>query len=366
MYIILTQCFPSRVGGIESLVSNLALSLGKKNKVIVFADRHNIINDAIYDNKYKDIILIRRFAGLKFFRRRKKIKELKTFIESTQVKLVLADTWKSLELVVDYLNVKKIPVACLAHGNELLSDKASKLKRITNTLEKVTTIIPNSNYTTNLIKNIIQDKGQIKFVYPGAEDLRVVQSDKFMQISGEPVLITLSRLEKRKGHIKILEALKKLRQKFPEIKYLIAGEGIEKSNLKKIIKKSDLDKNVNFTGILTDKQKKYLYENSDLMVMPTLDESNNRSIEGFGIAYLEAAFFGVPSIASNIGGTPEAVLHEKTGLIVNDEADFSSVLYNLLSNKEKLNLLGSNAKKRAVEEFTWEIVSKKYLSLINN
>ena len=365
MYIILTQCFPSRVGGIESLVSNLALNLGKKNKVLVFADRHNIIKDTIYDNKYKDTILIRRFSGIKFFRRRKKIKELKPFVESKQVKLVIADTWKSLELIIDYLNLNRIPVICLAHGNELLSNKESKLRRITNTLEKVTTIIANSNYTTSLIKKIIKDKGQIKFVYPGAEDLRLVQSDKFMQISGKPILITLSRLEKRKGHIKILEALKKLKQKFPKIKYLIAGEGAEKTNLKNIIRKYDLVDNVNFTGLLTDRQKKYLFENTDLMIMPTLDESNNRSIEGFGIAYLEAAFFGIPSIATNIGGTPEAVLKDKTGLIINKDLDFTDVLYNLLSNKKRLSFLGSNAKKRAIEEFTWDHISNKYLSLIN-
>ena len=163
-----------------------------------------------------------------------------------------------------------------------------------------------------------------------------------------------------------MEALKKLKPKFPKIKYLIAGEGVEKTNLKKIIRKYDLVDNVNFTGLLTDRQKKYLFENADLMVMPTLDESNNRSIEGFGITYLEAAFFGIPSIASNIGGTPEAVLNDKTGLIVNKDVDFTDVLYNLLSNKKRLSFLGSNAKKRVIEEFNWDFVSKKYLSLIKN
>ena len=60
------------------------------------------------------------------------------------------------------------------------------------------------------------------------------------------------------------------------------------------------------------------------MVMPTLDESQNRSIEGFGIAYLEAAFFGIPSVASKVGGTPEAVLHKQTGIIIDnhEHSDF--------------------------------------------
>ena len=110
MIIILTQCFPSRLGGIESLVSNLALGLGKKEKVIVFADRHHLFYDAIYDNQYKDQIIVRRTGGLKFFRRRKKIRELKPFIESNQVKLVIADTWKSLELSIDLLAKKNISI----------------------------------------------------------------------------------------------------------------------------------------------------------------------------------------------------------------------------------------------------------------
>ena len=94
MYIILTQCFPSRFGGIESLVSNLALNLGKNNNTIVFADQHHILRDSIYDNQHKDLINIRRFGGIKFFRRRKKIKELKHFIQSKKIQCVIADTWK--------------------------------------------------------------------------------------------------------------------------------------------------------------------------------------------------------------------------------------------------------------------------------
>ena len=71
-------------------------------------------------------------------------------------------------------------------------------------------------------------------------------------------------------------------------------------NLKKITRELDIVENVNFLGDINENQKKYLFKNTDLMVMPTLDESKKNSIEGFGIAYLEAAFFGIPSIASNL------------------------------------------------------------------
>ena len=156
MILFLTQCFPSRLGGIESLVSNLALEIGKTEEVLVFADQHDIYYDAIYDNKFKNQIIVRRTGGIKFFRRRKKIKEIKPLIESNQVNLVIADSWKSLELGIDYLNKKKIPIICLAHGNEILTNNQSKKIKIAKILNNVNSVVSNSNFTKNLLKKIIK------------------------------------------------------------------------------------------------------------------------------------------------------------------------------------------------------------------
>ena len=194
MILILTQCFPSRLGGIESLVSNLALYLSKKEKVIVFADRHHLFYDSIYDSQVSDQLLIRRTRGIKFFRRRKKIKEIRPFIDSKKVKYVIADTWKSLELGIDYLIKNNIPTFCLAHGNELLWNNNSKMNRIKDTLTKATSIIANSQFTTNLVKKILPNKDNITFVYPGAHDLRNIEPEDFLKVIDSPVLITLARL----------------------------------------------------------------------------------------------------------------------------------------------------------------------------
>jgi len=182
MYLILTQCFPSRIGGIENLVSNLALNIGKTNKVIVFADQHHILQDTIYDNQYKDIISIRRYGGVKFFRRRKKTKELKLFIQTQKIKYVIADTWISIELCIDDLNANNIPVMCLAHGNELFSKNINKIERITSTLKKASVIVANSNFTADLVKKIVGNKENIKSIYPGANKLRAVKNDTSIQI----------------------------------------------------------------------------------------------------------------------------------------------------------------------------------------
>ena len=365
MILILTQCFPSRLGGIESLVSNLALGLSNFEKVIVFADRHHIFYDAVFDNQFKNKILVRRVGGIKFFRRRKKIKEIKPFIESKQVKLVLADTWKSLELGIDYLNKKKIPVICLAHGNELLSNEKTKKRRIEKTLNKVNSVVANSIFTKNLVKNIINSKINLTTIYPGGSDLSNINIIEIPGITGSPILLTLARLEKRKGHREIINSIEKLIPEFPNIQYIVAGSGPELKNLIKITKEKNLEKNIIFVGKVNDYQKKFLFQKTQLMIMPTLDETQNRSIEGFGIAYIEAAFFAIPSIASNIGGTPEAVIDNSTGKIINNIDDLFTTIQELLLDKNKINELGQNAQKRAMEEFNWDFISKKYLSLIN-
>ena len=366
MILILTQCFPSRLGGVESLVSNLAISLGKSEKIIVFADRQHFFYDSIFDNKHKDKILVKRTGGLKFFRRRKKIKEIRPFIDSKQVKLVIADSWKSLELGIDYLNKKNIPAICLAHGNELLSKKINKTKRIKNTLNKATAIIANSIYTKNLIKNLGLQNIPLHYIYPGALDLRNMKGVEIPNIQGGPIIFTLARLEKRKGHLYIIKSIKELLFDFPDIQYIIAGQGPEEKNLKRLVYDNKLEKNIKFVGSINDAQKKYLLSKADLMVMPTLDESDHLSIEGFGISYLEAAFFSIPSVASNIGGTPEAVLNDLTGKVINNiENLYETIKELLIDNKKRINL-GKNAQIRAINEFSWDIIATKHLSIINN
>ena len=366
MFLILTQCFPSRTGGIESLISNMALSLSECKKIIVFADSHNVLLDAIYDNNNKKDILIKRTSGIKFFRRRRKIKEIIPFIESNKVELIIADSWKSLELPIDYFNKKNVPTLCLAHGNEILFNDDKKKQRIIKTLKKANYIVANSQFTQKMITDILPNAKNISYVYPGAQDLRNIEANPFIRFNGKPILITIARLEERKGHVQILKTLKKLKLKFPQIQYIISGEGPEKSNLKTTVKDLKLEDNVIFTGLVNDPQKKYLYEKADLMIMPTLDQSNKRSIEGFGIAYLEAAFFGVPSIASKIGGTPEAVLHNKTGIIIDDLKDLYQSIDNLLANNDLIEKLGKQAQQRAIKDFNWKKVTQNYLSLINN
>ena len=366
MIIILTQCFPPAIGGIESLIENLSIQLSKTHEVIVLADEHYKKNDSYYDTKYNEIISITRISGIKFFRKRKKLSVLKKLLSSNKISHVIADSWKSLELTINILNSTSVPSICLAHGNELITNNSSKKFRIIKTLNKVTCIVTNSNYTSSLVKGIGTNNQNITCIYPGAKNTIHLNEEIIPNINGQPVITTLARLEKRKGHSYILSVVSKLKSEFPNILYIIAGSGVELENLKKITSKLDIVKNVIFLGNINENQKKFLFKNTDLMVMPTIDESKKNSIEGFGIAYLEAAFFGIPSIASNVGGTPEAVVHDETGIIISNMSELYNSIKDLFVNKLKLNELGKKAQLRAENDFTWEAIGNKYLQLIQN
>jgi len=344
---------------------NLSYYLGKNNKVIVLADQHNLIKDTIFDNKFKNNFLVRRFGGIKYFRKRNKVRELEKIINLQNVEVIISDSWKSLEIPIKKLQIKRLPLISLVHGNELIIKNENHHKRINNILKNVDKIVSNSEYTKNLLLKISKEFSNIEIIYPGVSSFENIEEEELKLSDGQPTLLTLARLEKRKGHKYILHAISKLKDQYPNIRYIIAGDGEEKNNLKSLADTLNISENVIFIGSVSDAQKKYILNKTDLMIMPTIDETNKLSIEGFGIAYIEAALFGIPSIASNIGGTKEAVLHNKTGIIIENIDELDLAIKKLIENKDNRIELGKNARNRAENELNWEIQIKKYNKLIN-
>ena len=364
MIVILTQCFPSKIGGIENLIFNLSYYLSKDNKVIVFADQHNIIKDAMFDNRFKNNFLVRRFGGIKYFRRRNKVRELEKIINFNEVKAIICDSWKSVELPIKKFKNINLPFICLVHGNEVIIKNNRHHKRILHCFKNVNKIVSNSEFTKNLIKKINSEIKNIKVINPGVSNFDNIIEEEVKLIKGKPTLLTLARLEKRKGHEHILKSVGKLKKTYHNIRYIIAGEGEERRYLESLAKSLNISKNVIFIGSVNDGQKKYILNKTDLMIMPTIDESKNLSIEGFGITYIEAALFGIPSIASNVGGTNEAVLHNETGIIIDNLDKLEITISDLIENKMKMKELGEKAKKRAETLLSWTNIIKHYNKLI--
>ena len=109
--------------------------------------------------------------------------------------------------------------------------------------------------------------------------------------------------------------IKNLLPKFPNLKYVSIGDGDERKNLEKLRKELGLEKNVEFIFNSTEQEKVGLLEKADVFVMPSV--VYKKSVEGFGITYIEAASYGKPSIGGIYGGEGDAIKSGVTGYLCN-------------------------------------------------
>ena len=156
--------------------------------------------------------------------------------------------------------------------------------------------------------------------------------------------------------------IKNLLPKFPKLKYVSIGDGDEKTNLEKLKKELGLDKEVSFIFKSSEQEKIALLEQSDLFIMPSI--VHKKSIEGFGISYIEAACYGKPSIGGVFGGEADAIIEGKTGYLCNGN-DLNALYETLLKTLQDDNYkqLGSQALEFS-KNFSWKKIIKKYIELI--
>jgi len=365
MFLILTRNYPPDVGGIQTLMGGLSESLVNHGPVKVFT--YNFPNSNVYDSK--STMNIERVAGIKLFRKYRKANLINNFIDkNSNIRALIVDHWKSLELI-KIENLKKIKTICLLHSKEINHEVGSSLnKRIIKSTNNADYIVANSNFTKNLAIKAGIDPSKINVIFPGIPkplNIDNISKNKAEKIFGEsfPKIITVSRLDKRKGHDKILMLIKNLKTKFPKIKYVSIGFGKEEKNLLKLSKELGLDNEVIFLKDIEYKLKIALISESNLYLMPSRIEK--KSVEGFGISFVEAASYGVGSIGGKDGGASDAIDHKKTGLIC-DGNDLNSIYENIINffDNDKFSIFGKNAKKFS-ENFYWDKIIKNYLNLIN-
>jgi len=360
MYLIVTRAFPPEFGGMQNLMWGLTKEMSKNFMIKVFADYQE--NHKEFDNK--ENFSIERVGGIKFLRKIRKAQLVNEFLKENKVQGIIADHWKSLELIKT--DKKKY---CLIHGKEINHPKeSSSNKRIVKVLNNVEKVIANSEYTKNLaIKNGI-NKEKVEVINPGINPIKELNKKSLEKVESllkikTPRLVTVSRFDKRKNHEKVIMALRNLKQEYPDIVYICIGYGDEEQNLKKLVQELNLNSQVMFFKDISNDLKNALVAKSNIFVMPSV--IHKTSVEGFGIAYIEAGQYGVPSLGGKDGGASDAIDHGKTGLICdgNNLDDIYSSLNSMIKNKKYLEL-GKNSKEY-VSKFEWEKTIQKYKNILN-
>ena len=359
MYLIITRAFPPELGGMQSLMWGLTKEMSKNFMIKVFADYQE--NHKEFDKK--ENFSIERVGGIKFLRKIRKAQLINEFIKENKVQGVIADHWKSLELIKT--DKKKY---CLIHGKEINHPQGSSLnKRVIKVLNNVEKVIANSEYTKSLAINNGVNRELVKVINPGINSAKELDKNSLEKVESlfkikTPRLITISRFDKRKNHEKVIMALRNLKQIYPDIVYICIGYGDEEKNIKSLVEELNLNTQVMFFKDISDNLKNALVAKSDIFIMPSV--IHKTSVEGFGIAYTEAAQLSIPSIGGKDGGASDAIDHEKTGLICdgNNLDDIYSSINSMLENKKYLEF-GKNAKEY-VSKFNWEKIIKEYKKIL--
>ena len=360
MHLIITRSFPPELGGMQSLMWGLSRELSKNFMIKVFA--YHIEGHKEFDEQAS--FSIERVGGIKLLRKYRKAQLINEFIRENKIDGIIADHWKSLELIKT--SKKKY---CLIHGKEINHLKgSSQNKRVVNVLNSVEKIIANSEYTKNLAISNGLNENKINVINPGVDPVKEISKKTLDKVSSllkvkTPRLITVSRFDRRKNHEKVIMALRNLKQIYPNIVYICVGYGEEEESIKKLVKELDLEAQVMFFKEISNDLKNALVAKSNVFVMPSI--IHKKSVEGFGIAYVEAAQYGIPSLGGKDGGAADAIEHEKTGLICdgNNLDDIYSSINTILENKKYLDY-GKNAKK-FVDKFQWSKIIENYKNILN-
>ena len=360
MHLIITRTFPPEVGGMQNLMWGLARSLSKINLIKVFADYTE--GHEKFDNTVS--FSIERVSGVKLLRKYRKSYLINEYLnENKNVQCLIADHWKSLELIKT--NKKKI---CLIHSKEINHPKGSRLnKKVLEVLNNVDHVVANSNYTKNLAIDLGVDENRIIVINPGVDPVTEIPKKDLSKAEElfkgkKQRLITVSRFDKRKNHEKVIMAVRNLKEVYPDIIYTCIGYGDEEDNLKKLVIELNLQEQVIFLKDIPNDFKNALVARSNVFVMPSI--IHKKSVEGFGIAYIEAAQYGIPSIGGKDGGASDAIIHEKTGLICdgnNLDDVYSSI--DQIFKENKYFEYGKAAKENS-SNFNWDKIIESYKRIL--
>jgi phosphatidylinositol alpha-1,6-mannosyltransferase len=222
-------------------------------------------------------------------------------------------------------------------------------------------ILANSENTAQILRQVGAPADRISIVYPGVDASRFrpnvdgsLSLRRQIAPDGDVILATVGRLQRRKGHDLVIQALARLREHRPVLRYLIAGDGEERPRLEQLVRDHGVTDRVVFLGAVAADMLPACYAAADIFVHP--NRVDGLDFEGFGLVFLEAAASGLPVIAGRSGGASEAVKSGETALLVSgtDLHEFVSALQALVADPDRCRNMGRAGRVRVMEQFTWD------------
>jgi len=209
------------------------------------------------------------------------------------------------------------------HGHEVgwaaLPGARAALRRIADGCDVITYL---GEYTRSRLSPLVAGRAELARLTPGV-DVAVFDPDidsgpvrDRYGLGRRPCVVCVSRLVPRKGQDVLIDALARVRRSIPDVTLLIVGSGPYRERLERRAERRGVRGHVIFTGAVPNSQLPEHFAAGDVFAMPCRTRRRGLDVEGLGIVYLEASAVGLPVIAGNSGGAPDAVREGETGYVV--------------------------------------------------
>ena len=247
----------------------------------------------------------------------------------------------------------------MVHGTDVVGARGRALASLRRAVRSMDLVIANSSYTAAQVADRVPDGPPVEILNPGVEtepqraDAGAVRCQ--LGLGSGPIVLTAARLVARKGHVEFAAHWPDVESRMPGAQWVVAGDGPRAEQLR-----ARTSPSVHMVGRLEPDALMALYALADVQLLPGLPSDE---VEGFGMAIVEAGAAGMPSVASDIGGTAEALGDGGVLVRAGDMAAMANAVAELLLDGPRREQLGRQARQRA-EELRWDLVADRFRGMV--
>lgn len=371
--LVITNDFPPRAGGIQSFVHGLVIRQ-PKDSIVVYAPKWK---QAAQFDAEQPFPVVRHNHSLMLpdpfvLRRAREIAAAegcdRVLYGATAPLAILAPALREsgLELQVS-----------ITHGHEagwaVMPGTRKLLHRMGEGIDTVTYL---GEYTRERISRAFSAAAaaRMRRLVPGVD---IETFDPSNQVDGQavrerlglgsrPVVVCVSRLMPRKGQDTLIRALPIIQRRVPDAALLIVGGGPYRRKLEGMVAAAGLSRHVVITGSVAWEQLPAHYAAGDVFAMPCRTRNRGFDVEGLGIVYLEASASGLPVIAGNSGGAPDAVMAGETGLVVDGQTAMptAEAVIELLTDPARAQAMGAAGRAWVESNWRWPHIAQRLTKML--
>jgi phosphatidylinositol alpha-1,6-mannosyltransferase len=358
--LIVTNDFPPRTGGIESFV--LAMAQRLPDDVVVHTARQQ--GDAAYDRTLRLEVVrdpSRLMVPTPAITRRSA-----TLARSRGCDQVWFGAAAPLGLMADALRAGGVErTVATTHGHEIWWSSVPGTRRALRTIgERNDVLTYLGEYCRSRIARPLTPAARARMVQltPGVDDTVFrpgCGGDEVRRRHGltdRPVVVCVSRMVARKGQDALVQALPQIQRSVPGAALLLVGDGPHRRAVEKLVRENGLEKDVVLAGRVPWHETPAYFDAGDVFAMPTRTRLFGLEPEALGIVYLEAAATGLPVVAGDSGGAPDAVLDGENGFVVDGRSveQVAERCTQLLLDRDLAARFGARGRAWVAERWRWD------------